>query len=147
MRDVLRRVPAFCYAYHGDLDLLGHLYGPASEQWREQLRVIDRLVEALAGALPAGSALFVVADHGMVAVAESDRLDSDTEPALLDGVRLLGGEVRVRQVYTRSGATEDVLASWRQVLGDRAWVVSRNEAIDSGWFGPWVSDRARADRR
>lgn len=143
VRDVLRRDPAFCYAYHGDLDLLGHLHGPASDQWREQLRVVDRLVEALAGALPAGSVLFVVADHGMIAVAESDRLDFDTEPALLDGVRLLGGEVRARQVYTRAGATEDVLASWRQVLGDRAWVASRDEAIDSGWFGPWVSDRAR----
>ena len=27
----------FCYGYHGELDLLGHLYGPGSAAWRMQL--------------------------------------------------------------------------------------------------------------
>ena len=30
----------------------------------------------------------------------------------------------------------DLLATWREVLGDRAWVLSRDEAIKEGWFGP-----------
>jgi hypothetical protein len=29
-----------------------------------------------------------------------------------------------------------VLTLWRDVLGERAWVVSREEAIREGWFGP-----------
>jgi hypothetical protein len=133
--------PAFCYAYHGDLDLLGHLHGPGSPPWLMQLRLVDRLAESIASALPSGSALFVVADHGMVRV--SDEVDADVEPGLLDGVRLLGGEVRVRQVYTLDGARDDVLANWRSVLGDSAWVLPKEAAIEGGLFGPWVSERAR----
>jgi hypothetical protein len=39
-------------------------------------------------------------------------------------------------VYTVPGAAPDVLATWQGVLGPRAWVVSRDESIDAGWFGP-----------
>jgi hypothetical protein len=34
--------------------------------------------------------------------------------------------------------------TWREVLGHRAWVVSRDEAIAEGWFGPvapWLAPR------
>jgi hypothetical protein len=31
-----------------------------------------------------------------------------------------------------------VLAAWREIEGPRSWVVSRAEAIESGWFGPVV---------
>jgi hypothetical protein len=51
---------------------------------------------------------------------------------------LLGGEARARHVYTRPGAAADVLAAWRAELSDRMWVVSRDEAIEGGWFGPEV---------
>jgi hypothetical protein len=51
-------------------------------------------------------------------------------------VALLGGEPRARHVYTEPGAADDVLAAWRDVLGEHAWVVSRDEAIGEGWFGP-----------
>jgi hypothetical protein len=132
-----------CYAYHGDVDLLGHAYGPGSLAWRLQLEHVDRLAGTIAAALPPDAALVVVADHGMVTVPESDRVDFDQEPALAEGVRLLGGEVRVRHVYAESGAADDVLATWRGVLGDRAWVLTREEVIAAGWFGPEVTDRAR----
>ena len=39
-------------------------------------------------------------------------------------------------MYARRGAAADLLATWREVLGDRAWVMSRDEAIKEGWFGP-----------
>jgi hypothetical protein len=39
-------------------------------------------------------------------------------------------------VHTEDGAADDVLARWRAVLGDRAWVASRDEAVESGVFGP-----------
>jgi hypothetical protein len=37
-----------------------------------------------------------------------------------------------------------VLAAWRETLGDRFWVRTRDEAIAAGWFGPVVTDAARA---
>ncbi|BBY30225.1 alkaline phosphatase family protein [Mycolicibacterium sediminis] len=134
----------FCYGYHADLDMLGHLYGPGSEAWRMQLRQVDRLVESVVEGLPPGGLLAVVADHGMVAVDGGSTVDLDDSPALLRGVAAIGGEVRARHVYVDRGAAEDVLAAWRDGLGDRAWVVSRDEAVAAGWFGPRVSDEVRA---
>ena len=130
---------SFCYAYHSELDMLGHLYGPGSAEWRMQLRQIDRLVESIVDGLPSGALLAVVADHGMVGVDE--KLDLEDVPELLEGVRTFGGEARARHVYTEPGAAADVLVAWRAVLGDRAWVRSREEAIAAGWFGHTVSDR------
>jgi len=77
----------------------------------------------------------VTADHGMVNVGPDDRIDVDATPALREGVDLLGGEPRARHVYTRPGAAADVLAAWQEILGERAWVASREEAIKDGWFG------------
>jgi type I phosphodiesterase/nucleotide pyrophosphatase len=124
---------AYVTVYHPDLDSTGHLYGAGSAHWRHQLRFVDLLAERLADVLPAGSALYVTADHGMV--NPSDRVDVDAEPALLSGVAQLGGEARARHLYTAPGAAGDVLATWRDLLGSRAWITTRDEAIEAGWFG------------
>jgi hypothetical protein len=129
---------ALVYAYHGDLDRAGHVFGCTSAAWRYQLRHVDLLAESLAAALPSDAVLVVTADHGMVDVAPDRRVDTDRVPALRDGVELLGGEARARHVYTRPGAAADVLAAWSELLGDRMWVVSREEAVAGGWFGPAV---------
>ncbi|SFP40454.1 alkaline phosphatase family protein [Saccharomonospora viridis] len=136
----LRERRGFCYAYHGDLDFIGHLYGPGSVPWRLQLRQVDRLVESLVENLPRGAALAVVADHGMVVLDETTVVDVDAEPDLRAGVRALAGEVRARHVYAADGASDDVFAAWRETLGDRAWVMRRQEAVERGWFGPVVAE-------
>src|ERR1700759_321110 len=122
--------------YHGDLDGTGHGLGVASDSWYYQLAHVDKLAEQIAGALPSDAALYVTADHGMVDVPAEDRIDVDDSADLRAGVTLLGGEPRARHVYAHPGAEADVLATWREVLGSRAWVVSREEAIKENWFGP-----------
>ncbi|SNR81315.1 Type I phosphodiesterase / nucleotide pyrophosphatase [Haloechinothrix alba] len=140
--EVLAAGPGLCYAYHADLDFIGHLYGPGSLAWRIQLRQVDRFVASLLEELPPATTLAVVADHGMVAVDDT-AVDADSTPALATGVRALGGEVRARHVYAEAGAAADVLAAWRETLGERAWVLERKAAIEAGWFGPRVGDQAR----
>ncbi|HEY2518712.1 MAG TPA: nucleotide pyrophosphatase/phosphodiesterase family protein [Streptosporangiaceae bacterium] len=127
---------ALVTVYHGDLDGTGHGLGVASDSWYYQLAHVDKLAEQIAGALPSDTALYVTADHGMVDVPAEDRIDVDGTPDLRAGVSLLGGEPRARHVYAHPGAEADVLAAWREVLGHRAWVVSREEAIKENWFGP-----------
>jgi hypothetical protein len=122
--------------YHGDLDGVGHVYGTNSAAWGYQLAHVDRLAEQIAGDLPLGTVLYITADHGMVNVGSDDRVDADAVQALREGVTLLGGEPRARHVYAAPGAAADVLATWREILGERAWVLSREEAIKDGWFGP-----------
>ena len=133
----------FCYGYHSELDLLGHVYGPGSTAWRMQLRQVDRLVESIVEGLPPGGLLAVVADHGMVAVDASEVVDIDACEPLLDGVEAIGGEPRARHVYVAHGAADSVLAAWRETLAQRAWVVSRDEAISAGWFGDRIGDDVR----
>ncbi|MGA9308884.1 MAG: alkaline phosphatase family protein [Pseudonocardiaceae bacterium] len=137
------KAPSLCYAYHGDLDLLGHVSGVGSLAWRMQLAHVDRLASAIAEGLPSGAQLVVIADHGMVTVPEEGRLDFDTEPSLQAGVRMLGGDPRARYVYTEPGATDDVRAAWCELIGDRAWIRTRDEAIAAGWFGPVVEPQVR----
>jgi len=128
--------PALALAYYGDLDSTGHALGCGSDAWQYQLAYVDKLAEQLAAALPRGTVLHVTGDHGMTDVPAGDRIDVDALPELRAGISLLGGEPRARHLYCRPGAAEEVLRRWAEVLGDRAWVVSREQAVADGWFGP-----------
>ncbi len=132
-----RPTPSMTYMYDGDLDWTGHRYGVDSPQWEQQLSMIDAAAEHLRETLPPATRIVVVADHGMVDSPEEHRIDVDAEdPALTDGLFLLGGEARFRHLYCRSGALPETMAAWQQVVGDRAEVVEREDAIARGWFGP-----------
>lgn len=132
------------YAHHGDLDTIGHLVGPGTDAWCEELARIDVAVGAVAGRLPADTAMVVTADHGMVHVPDEGRVELADHPELLAGVETLTGDARARQLHTLDGARADVLAAWREHAGDRAHVITGEEAIESGWFGPRVADAARS---
>ena len=136
MADAEGAGPALVSVYYGDLDTTGHVLGCGSDAWQYQLAYVDKLAEQLAAALPHGTVLHVVADHGMTDVPEADRVDADAWPELRAGVALLGGEPRARHLYCDPGAAGDVLAAWSQALGNRFWVTSRDHAIADGWFGP-----------
>jgi hypothetical protein len=133
------------YGYTSELDFVGHVRGPGTDAWAAQLSLVDRQVESLASRLPAGTTLLVTADHGMVAMPQETTVDADAQDSpLRDGVVAIAGEPRMRHVHVRMGAFDDVLATWRSVLGDHAWVISGDEAVRIGLFGPIVTPRARA---
>ncbi|HYN94167.1 MAG TPA: nucleotide pyrophosphatase/phosphodiesterase family protein [Pilimelia sp.] len=128
--------PTLVYGYLPDVDGAGHLHGVDSGPWRAAVRDVDRLLDTLVGALPADAALLVTADHGQLDVPAGYRFDLDADPRLRAGVAVVAGEPRVRYLHAVPGAVDDVLAAWRGVLGDAAWVVGRDEAVAAGWFGP-----------
>jgi hypothetical protein len=135
---------ALVSVYVPSLDATGHLYGCGSEAWYYQLEHIDKVAEQLASALPSGTLMYVTADHGMLDITQGHRIDADVTGELRKGVSLLGGEARCRHVYAEPGAAGDVLAAWRETLGERAWVMSREEVISNGWFGavaPGMTER------
>ena len=127
--------PSLTYVYDSDLDWTGHKFGVASTQWLQQLAMVDAEAEQLREALPAATRLLVVADHGMVDSPREARVDVDEVHGMREGVLLLGGEARFRHLYCAAGAVPDVVATWREVLGDRATVLAREDAIARGWFG------------
>ncbi|WP_406283440.1 alkaline phosphatase family protein [Streptomyces sp. NBC_00209] len=131
------------YTYYSEVDGKGHRFGTDSDAWRGQLMYVDGLARRLAEQLPPRSALYITADHGMIDIPfdEQSRIDFDEDWELSAGVALLGGEGRARHVYAVPGAASDVLAVWREVLGEQFWVASRDEAVAAGWFGPRVDER------
>ena len=131
------------FGYHPRLDAAGHVNGVASQAWKDELVAVDQAARQLTEQLPPGTLLVITGDHGMVDLRPEERLDLADHPQLAAGVRILGGEARARYVGTVPGATDDVLAAWRAMLGDRMWIWSTEEAIATGIFGRRVSDSAR----
>lgn len=128
------------YLYEGELDATGHRRGCGSWAWKHQLSMIDSFAARLREALPDHATLIVTGDHGMVDVDAGGRVDVDEEPDLMEGVSLFGGEARFRHLYCGSGAVEDVATRWRERLADDAIVMTRDQAIDEGWFGAVASE-------
>jgi hypothetical protein len=134
---VATAAPSLVYLYWGDLDKVGHVQGPSSWEWVDELESFDRHLSSLAARVPAGTTIHVTADHGMVDVPFAHRVDLAVEGDLLTGVRHVGGEPRSPQLYLASHTRrEEVVDRWRARLGDRAWVGTRDELVDAGWFGP-----------
>ncbi len=136
--------PTLVYAHHPEPDATGHLTGPGSEQWMTKLAAIDAEVDRAVASLPHGVALVVTADHGMLRVPDEGLVELADRPDLLAGVRVLTGDARARQLHTRPGAHDDVLSTWREHAGGSAHVLTRDEAIAAGWFGPLVTEAARS---
>jgi hypothetical protein len=124
------------YGYHAALDSAAHGFGVGSEQWLRAAADVDRLLQRLLDGCPTDGALIVTADHGVLNVPAEGRIDIADHRELAAGIRVVAGEPRVRYLHTEPGAAADVLDTWRARLGDRAEVLSRDEAIESGRFGP-----------
>jgi hypothetical protein len=123
------------YAYERELDHCGHLDGCHSVAYRRQLGRIDRMCERLRAALPDDVRLVVTGDHGMVDVPKQHHIVAEDDPILMAGVSALAGEPRFRQLYVDRDRPVRVAARWRDRLAETAWVRTRDEAIDEGWFG------------
>jgi len=132
------------YVYHRALDRAGHHSGVGSAAWLSALAQAGELAARLRAAMPSDAVLVVTGDHGMVDVPRSRRIVAERCGGLLDGVSLLAGEARFRHVYCGDGQVQAVLARWADALGERAWVRTRQQAADEGWFGPLAP--ALADR-
>jgi hypothetical protein len=124
------------YCYERSLDHVGHGQGMDSVPWRSTLANVDALAARLRAALPDDVRLVVTADHGMVDVPVDARVIVEEVPGLMDGVTAFAGEGRLRQLKVDPGRIEEVADRWRALLGERAWVRTRHEATEEGWFGP-----------
>ena len=133
---------ALVYVYVPELDQAGHSSGWQSLEWTRQLEAVDAAARAFAATLGRREGLLVTADHGILDVPRLSHVLFDSEPGLVDGVRFVAGEPRCLQLHFQCDASEQhraaVIQRWRTVEGDRAVVLSRSEAVESGWFGPVV---------
>ncbi|MCU1397046.1 MAG: hypothetical protein JWN62_155 [Acidimicrobiales bacterium] len=125
----------FVYAYYDGIDKTAHErgFGP---YYDAELVNADRLVGDVLSRLPAEASLIVTADHGQVDVGDRTVRPA---PALLAMVRVQSGEGRFRWFHAKPGAQADLLDACRDAHAHQAWVVSREQVVDEGWFGPVVA--------
>ncbi|PPF85226.1 hypothetical protein C5B96_06440 [Subtercola sp. Z020] len=138
------------YLYIPELDMASHAHGWQSAPFISALESVDASVATFAGSLRAGEGMLLTADHGMVDVPPTSHVLFDTVPELVQNVRHVAGDPRCVQLHLEPGlpdpraAATALAEAWRSVEGDRAWVLTRDEAIDAGWFGevlPGIRDR------
>jgi hypothetical protein len=135
--DLAARHPgAFIYVYAPDLDAIGHKRGWQSDEWVAALERVDAAARTLRDALAPGTGALVTADHGMVDVPRHRHVLLTDDDGLLEGVRDIGGEPRMLHLYVAPGEAPSVLERWRDAEAARSWVLSREEAVAAGLFGP-----------
>src|SRR5690606_13412044 len=128
------------YCYLPEVDKAGHKYGVASAQWIHALEEID---SALAVTPPRQVGALFTADHGMIDVPAHRHTVLEGADARFDGVRHIGGEPRMLHVYLEPGAEPDAaLERWRRASNGDADIISRDEAVFAGLFGPLVTPAA-----
>ena len=142
-KQALQKTPSFVYLYVNDLDAAGHSDGVGSDKWVAALSAIDQMVSQLMKEVPKGTRIWVTSDHGMINVQEKIIIGQDNP--LLTGVTVIAGEPRARHLYLADDslqAREDVASLWQQYLQDKAFVVTREQAVSSNLFGSDVSPDA-----
>jgi hypothetical protein len=127
------------YVYVPELDIAAHAHGWQSRPWFEALEEVDEALRKLSAVLSPTTGLIVTADHGVIDVEPHAHVLIDSVPALTDGVRFVAGDPRCLQLHIEPDASVEERArlvdSWRLAESSRAWVATRDEAIEAGWFG------------
>jgi hypothetical protein len=130
---------ALVYLYVPELDQISHAHGWESDRWTAALEQVDAAVAAFTKRMPRGTGLLVTADHGVIDVPEHRHVHIDARPDLVDGVRHVAGEPRCLGLFFEPDASSEERAAlterWREAEASRAWVLTRDEAIDAGLFG------------
>ncbi|GAA3660828.1 alkaline phosphatase family protein [Microbacterium marinilacus] len=126
------------YCYLPEVDQAGHRHGVASDEWVAALEDVDG---AFAAPVPHGVGAVATADHGMVDVPRHRHVLLQSEDPRLDGVAHLGGEPRLLHLYLEDDVhAADVARTWERESGRSADVVTRDDAIAGGVFGPVADD-------
>ncbi len=120
------------YAYYPGVDAVAHEYGLNDDRYFAELKFADRLVGWILESLPSSTALLITADHGQVEVGRDGWLETGS---LAKYIEMQAGEGRFRHLYAKQGAAADLAGAARSEFGDQAWVFTRSELINDGWFG------------
>ena len=134
----LERPGSFAYVYLNDVDEASHSKGFGSEKFLAALGKVDELVSGLLAELPKGTRIWLTSDHGMINRDDYRVVNSQ----LLDRIRMMAGEPRVRYLYLEPENLNRVKETWQNELGDKVILKSRDEAIAEGLFGKSVSPAA-----
>lgn len=138
-KNALEKENSFAYVYLNDVDEASHSKGFGSDKFTAALGKVDELITGLIRELPTGTRIWLTSDHGMI-----NREDYQVVSGkLLEDVRLMAGEPRVRYLYIEPENIDRVKEKWQSELGEKVIIKRRDEAISEGLFGANTTEVAR----
>ncbi|QMU69771.1 alkaline phosphatase family protein [Streptacidiphilus sp. P02-A3a] len=135
----LRETSGDIYLYYDGLDTTAHHHG-FGDHYDAELGYVDTVVAALIDLLPASARLVVTSDHGCVPVAAYLAVPRP----VADLCAAIGGEDRNAYLISRPGREGELASAAKEHFQDKAWVMTRQEALHAGIYGPRVTPAARS---
>lgn len=125
---------SFTYAYWPFPDHYMHMYGPDSNEVRDNILDLQENIKSVADFLPDDALLLVIADHGQI-LSEQYLLDSfeDITRHLLRRPTI---ESRASSYFIKEGEKEAFRESFNRHFGDCYELIEKDEAIKRELFGP-----------
>jgi hypothetical protein len=131
---------SFTYMYISNIDTAAHYYGPLSSSYRAEVAALDfslrrELLEPLAGC--SDIVLLLVADHGQRYAHPEKILWLNQHPALTQHLYVPAtGESQARYLHLMPNDQPGVIDYVQQHLAENFLIISKQEAIELGLFGP-----------
>lgn len=121
------------YLYVPELDQQAHAKGFLSSEWSAKLEDLESALRGLVSSPRKDSGILLTADHGIVDVPKEKHFYLDELE--IDGLRSVGGDPRVLFLYFEGQPQESVRERIQMFLGKSAYVATKSELINAGWFG------------
>lgn len=139
------------WCYYGEVDALGHRYGPDSEAARAEFMAFVGGLCVMAARLPAAARrntlLLLLSDHGQIATPREMQFELAAHLGLLQRLHLLPtGENRLAYLYVRHGQLEAVRQGLEQARPGGFLLFESEVALQAGLFGPGAPAAAAAER-
>lgn len=136
--------------YYPGIDAAGHMFGPSSREYVDEIAKMDDFLSSLAGVAEEHDATVVVtSDHGQVDVDPATMVMLDELPGF-DGrlTQSTSGLVQPygspRDVIIRSGTDAREFGEWLEpLLEGKGEVMLSADMINEGYFGEDISPKAR----
>ena len=136
---IIKATPGKKYisAYWGKFDELCHKNGVKSKAVKKHFKELASGFEALVSSLAGTNSLLIVtADHGLMNVKKSERVNLKDHPELSEVLAVpLCGEPRIAYCYVRPGKTKQFEEYVKKNLGKYCTMKKSEELVKMGWFG------------
>ena len=129
--------PSFTYLYTSRIDEAAHAFGLERSEVRGAVMEMDRAVQGLADRLGGRARIVVTADHGFLDAPQAARHQIGPAHPLRGFLRSSpSGDARVMYFHLRAHVEEPFRRNFKQMLGDRFFLISTDEAERTQLFGP-----------
>jgi hypothetical protein len=131
--------PTYVYAYWPTIDTIAHLLGPLTAEHSAEVAALDAALGRLLDLLPGqgDTLVLLTADHGHVDSGPDLQVGLGNHPQLLGMLNVPpAGERRAVYLHAQPRRRQAVIAYARERLTDVALVLTREEAVRLGLFGP-----------